>query len=259
MRLHHWLSAVLVVAAASIVAAADPPYVGKWKMNPAKSDFGETTLTYEELPSGEMQATMDGMSYKFRMDGKDYPDAFGNIVAWKSLSPTSWQYTLKVQGKLLTTDTLTLSPDGKTLTVSSKGTKPNGEPIDNTVVMNRVSGGPGLGGKWKTKNLKSSSPSVLEISASGTGGLAFKIVDMGLTCDAKLDGKDYPCTGPTLAEGWTVAFTNTDPRSLAMTVKNKGKLLYKVTYAVSADGKTLTETGMATATNEKTKVVYDRQ
>ena len=44
-----------------------------------------------------------------------------------------------------------------------------------------------------------------------------------------------------------------------MTVKNKGKLLYKVGYTVSADGKTLTETGSATATNEKVTVVYDRQ
>jgi hypothetical protein len=259
MRLRHGLCASFVFAAVAVVAAADPPYVGKWKMNPAKSNFGETTVTYEALPSGEMQATLDGLPYKFRMDGKDYPDPFGNTAAWKALSPTSWETTVKVKGKVFVTDTLTLSADGKGLTVQSKGTKPNGEPIDTTIAMDRVSGGPGLPGKWKTKNLKSASPSVLEIAATGANGLVFKIVDMSLTCDAKLDGKDHPCTGPTLAEGWTVAFTNPDPRSLAMTVKNKEKLLYKVAYTVSADGKTLTETGAATATNEKVTVVYDRQ
>jgi len=82
---------------------------------------------------------------------------------------------------------------------------------------------------------------------------------MGLTCDGKLDGKDYACAGPTLAEGWTVAFASAGPRSLDMTVKNKGKVLYTVGYTVSAGGKTLTESGGATATNEKIKVVYDRQ
>jgi hypothetical protein len=41
--------------------------------------------------------------------------------------------------------------------------------------------------------------------------------------------------------------------------RDKGKFLYKVMYTVSADGKTLTETGTATATKEKVKVVYDRQ
>jgi hypothetical protein len=259
MRLHQRLSFCFAFVVVAAVAAADPPYIGKWKMNPAKSDFGETTITYEQLPSDEMQVTVDGQPFKFKIDEKDYPTPFGNAVAWKSLTPTSWQQTSKLKGKVLTTDTLTLSADGKNLTVNSKGTKPNGEAIDDTIVMERVSGGPGLAGKWKTKNLKSSSPSVLEFASTGPDGLTLKIVDMGLTCESKLDGKDYPCTGPTLAEGWTVAFSNTDPRSLAMTVKRNGKPLYKVQYAVSPDGKTLTETGAATATNEKVKVVYDRQ
>jgi hypothetical protein len=44
-----------------------------------------------------------------------------------------------------------------------------------------------------------------------------------------------------------------------MTVKMNGKVLYKTGYAVSGDGKTLTESGGATATSEKIKVVYDHQ
>lgn len=255
----HVLSLAFVAAAVTALGAADPPYAGKWKMNPAKSDFGETTVTYEQLASGEMQSTAEGQSYKFKPDGKDYPAVFDSTAAWSSLTANSWQTIWKFKGKVLVTDTLTLSPDGKTLTVHSKGTKPNGEPIDTTLVSQRVSGGPGLSGKWKTRNLTSKSPSVLELTASGTDGLTFKIVDMELVCDSKLDGKDYPCTGPTLSAGWTVAMSSAGPRSLDLAVKNNGKLLYKVSYTVSADGKTLTETGSATATSEKVKVVYDRQ
>jgi hypothetical protein len=228
-------------------------------MNPARSDFGELTVAYEQLASGEMQETAAGQSYKFKLDGKDYPDQYGNIAAWKSLGSTSWQRTLKLKDKVLTTDTLRLSGDGKSLTVNSKGTKPNGETIDDTFVFERVSGGPGLAGKWKGTNMKSSSPNLLELAPSGTDGMTFKIVDMGLTCDCKLDEKDYPCTGPTLSEGWTVALATSGLRSLNMTVKQNGKELYKVVYTVSADGKTLTETGTASATSEKIKVVYDRQ
>jgi hypothetical protein len=164
-----------------------------------------------------------------------------------------------LNGTVLTTDTLTLSADGKTLTVNSKGKKPNGEMIDDTVVAARVSGGPGLAGTWKTKNIKSAAPSVLELASSGPDGLVFKIVDMDLTCNGKFDGKDHPCTGPTLAPGWTASFVNAGPRALDMTVKNNGKVLFKLSYSVSADGKTLTENGTATGPNEKTKVVYDRQ
>ena len=44
-----------------------------------------------------------------------------------------------------------------------------------------------------------------------------------------------------------------------MTVKQNGKDLFKVVYTVSPDGQTLTESGTATGTDEKIKVVYDRQ
>ncbi len=233
MRTRHGLVAlfVFVFAAAIAIAATDLPYAGKWKMNPAKSDFGELTITYEQLPSGEMQATVDGQPYKFKIDEQEYPALFGSTAAWKSLGPNSWQTTWRMKGKVLTTDTSTLSADGKTLTVNSKGTKPNGEAIDDTATFERVSGGPGLSGKWKTKNMKSSSPNVLELTPSGA----------------------------TLGPGWTVALAGDGPRAFGMTVKNSGKVMYKMAYSVSADGKTLTETGGSTATNEKIKVIYDRQ
>src|SRR6185295_8625826 len=189
-------SAVFALAAVVTVTAADPPYVGKWKMNPAKSDLGETTVTYEQLPSGEMQATQAGVSYKFKLDGKEYPAMFGSTAAWKTVSATSWETTWKLNGNVLSTDTLTLSDDGKSLTVNSKGKKPNGEMMNDTVVSERVSGGAGLAGKWKTKNLKSAAPSVLELASSGADGVVFKIVDMDLTCNGKFDGKDHPCAGP---------------------------------------------------------------
>lgn len=250
---------VCFLTASAMLAAADLPYAGKWKMNPAKSDFGQSTVTYSQLPSGEMQSTAEGQSYKFKLDGEDYPDPFGNTAAWKSIDANTWETTWKLKGKVLTMDTLKVSTDGQTLTITSKGTKPNGESIDDTVIMQRVSGGPGLAGQWKTRNLKSSSPSVMELAPSGTDGLAYKVIDMNMTCDTKLDGKDYPCVGPTLGPGWTLAWLKAGPHSLEYSVQINGKPMYKGAFAISADGKTLTETGGATGTNEKIKVIYDRQ
>jgi hypothetical protein len=99
----------------------------------------------------------------------------------------------------------------------------------------------------------------LELTPSGTNGLIFKIVDLGLTCDAKLDGKDYTCTGPTVGTGWGVVLANPAARGFEMTVKKDGKALYKSSYSVSADGKTLTESGGAVATGEKYKAIYEKQ
>jgi hypothetical protein len=46
--------------AAVTLAAAELPWVGKWKLNVAKSNYGEWTVTYAEVGAGEMQATADG-------------------------------------------------------------------------------------------------------------------------------------------------------------------------------------------------------
>ena len=47
----------LICALASTALAAELPYAGKWKVNLAKSDFGQTTVTYESLPGGEWKTT----------------------------------------------------------------------------------------------------------------------------------------------------------------------------------------------------------
>jgi hypothetical protein len=246
------------LAAAATLIAADMPYAGKWKMNLAKSDLGGTTITYESLPSGDWQSTENGQPYKFKMDGKDYPDGMGNTAAWKAINATTWQTIWKLNGKVLTTDTLKLGTDGS-LTENTTGTRPSGEALNDTTSFQRVSGGPGLAGKWKTKTVKTGSPAVMELVPYGTDGLSFKEPANGLTCDAKLDGKDYPCAGPTLAQGWSVTMAKAGARSLDLVVKKDGKPFFKISYTVAEDLKSLTETGGATATNERIKIVYDRQ
>lgn len=248
-----------LILAVATLAAADAPYVGKWKLNPAKTDFGSTTITYAQLPASEMQCTVDGQAFKFKMDGKDYPDPFGDTAAWKSVDAHTWQTTWKVNGKVVSSDSVKVSPDDRTLTIESTGTKPNGEKMDDTSTYQRVSGGPGLTGKWKTQKFTSAAPALVEFVPSGSDGLTYKAADVDMTCAAKRDGKDYPCSGPTVGSGWTIAYSNFGPREFDASVKKDGKLLYKYAYSVSADGKTLTTSGGATATDEKITIVYDRQ
>jgi len=251
------LLAVLAVAVS--LTAADLPWVGKWRINAAKSNFGEWTVSYAAAGPGEMQATTDGMTWKFKMDGKDYPDAWGGTVAWKQLDASSWETVNKVKDKVVSTDARRLSADGKTLTVVSKGNRPNGTAFEDQYVWTRVSGGPGLGGKWKSSKVSYSGPSVVDISAYETDGLAVRVEDWGESFSAEFDGKDNPLKGPTVADGFTMAFRRTGPKSLDYVQKQNGKELYKGTWTVSADGKTITIVDAAVGTNEKTTSVFDRQ
>ncbi len=222
----------------------------------AKSDFGQTTITYERLAGGEWQAT-GFVKNKFKIDANDYPDGMGGTISWKAVDANTWETVAKANGKITATDTLKLSADGNTLTDAAKQMKPDGGSMEGTTLYQRVSGGPGLAGKWQTKKV-SGSAGVIEIAQSGTDGLSYKDLDMGMTCDSKLDGKDYSCSGPMIPPGFAIAMKNVPPRSLDITVKKDGRALFEATYTVAADGKSMVETGGSVASTEKIKITFDR-
>lgn len=251
------LRCAALFALATTALAADLPYVGKWKQNVAKSDFGQSTITYESLPGGEWKASAFGITYTFKMDGKDYSDGMGGLVSWKAVDANTWETTAKANGKVVSSDTLKLSADGKNLTDSSKANKPSGGTMDNMATYTRLSGGPGLAGKWKTQKF-SGDAGTIEFVSSAANGLAFKDSDMGMSCDGKLDGKDYPCNGPNIPPGFTVTMKNMPPRSLEINVKKDGKLFFKATYTVDAAGKTMVETGGPVSVNEVFKIAFDK-
>src|ERR1019366_2745516 len=118
------------LAAAAALVAADASYVGKWKMNVAKSDFGDTTITFAPAPSGGMQMAVDGQTYSFKTDGKDYDGMFGSKMSWRMTEAGAWEATNKMGGKVLSTDTYKVTADGKSLSLVSKGTSPAGSPFE---------------------------------------------------------------------------------------------------------------------------------
>jgi len=255
MRLQR--TVLLFAAAIGVTMAADSSFIGKWKLNPEKSQFAGTTTTFEALPSGEMQMTADGQSFKFKIDGKEYPAEFGATQAWKQIDPTTWETAYKM-GTMTSVATTKISADGKTMTVNSKGKKPNGEDEIENATYQRLSGGPGLAGKWKSTKVQTSAE-MWEISANGDDGLTMKIVDYNAVCPIKFDQKDYPCTGPTMPKNFTLSGKKTGPRTIEFTEKMDGKVVFTDIFTVSTDGKTITDDAGAAGSAERVKIVYDKQ
>src|SRR6476659_1013507 len=94
---------LLGLCACGVGLAADPAYSGKWKMNAAKSNFGDTTVTYEQMAGGETKVTMDGQSYTFKTDGKDNMTPWGMTIAVKAVDAKTWDITEKTNGKVTAT------------------------------------------------------------------------------------------------------------------------------------------------------------
>jgi hypothetical protein len=103
-------------------AAADLPYVGRWKLNMTKSDVGNISVVFEQAPS-----TTGAFVPKatFRFDGQDYPAEFGMTVAWSQLDGRTWTMTTKRDGRTGPPATVTLSADDQTLTIAMAGARPS--------------------------------------------------------------------------------------------------------------------------------------
>src|ERR1700688_4001332 len=108
-----WL--FLPLAAVS-TAAAQNPFVGTWKLNQEKSQLAGDTLKFGPAEGEAIELKAGGVTYSFRVDGKNYAMPSGNIAIWRQTSPGSWttEYR-KTDGKLLSSDNWKLSTDDKTL------------------------------------------------------------------------------------------------------------------------------------------------
>ena len=192
-------------------------------------------------------------SYKFKMDGKGYPDAYGATVTWKQINDHEWDAAYVMDGKKFTTEHYALSTDGKTLTSRSTIQTDHG-PSDQSITMRRADQGTGLLGRWNGQ--LQLTPFVLEITPRPNDGLLFRIGGV-METQAKFDGKPYPVSGPLAQKGSTSSFTRIDGRSFK-TRQIDPSVTLDATVTVSADGKTLTEIGKMTSGTTR-KWVFERQ
>jgi hypothetical protein len=154
---------VLLVLTLTLSAQGKDVLEGTWKQNTAKSTCTAmagatcapapqvaTTRKYEDLGGGWLYVSNDGVGGNgmpngnrivARRDGKDYPIAARAQTAYvmiaftvKSTRPYSADYVTKLDGKVTSNATETLSADGKTLTITIKNLNPQtGQPATNVV------------------------------------------------------------------------------------------------------------------------------
>jgi hypothetical protein len=111
--------------------------------------------------------------------------------------------------------------------------------------------------RWEEINNVSGVSALVEFNAFGGDGFTYREIDSGTRCDARLDGKDYPCAGPTLPAGFTVALTNA-AGGLEITMKRDSTIYRKETFKVAPDRKSMTSTSFTPDGEKAFTAVYDR-
>src|SRR5271168_948167 len=96
------LVCALTVFGALPALAADNPWVGTWKLDPAKSHFTGDTFTYSKATNGRIHFS-DGSTetYDFGLDGKEYPTPLGRTTIWTAAGDNAWDSVTKFNGAVL--------------------------------------------------------------------------------------------------------------------------------------------------------------
>jgi hypothetical protein len=149
--------AIALFVFSTVAWAQQNPFIGTWKLNVAKSNFGTVSPPKSQTRKVEAQGngakyTFEGVaadggkiaySYSTNYDGKDMPitgvgQANGaDTIAITRVNSNTTTSTLKKAGKVVGTTTTTVSKDGKTTTLDSKGVDASGKPRNVVSVYNK--------------------------------------------------------------------------------------------------------------------------
>lgn len=255
---------LIVTLAIATVAVAQDPFVGTWKLNPAKGHYTGSVFSYTETTPGHFVFKAGSASYEFNMDGKDYPMIVPNASnSWQPTGPNRWHQVQKLDGKITGQTDTVISEDGKTMTDTGNGVSEDGTIAQGTTTYQRVSGGPGLAGTWKITNAKFEGDFPLVISQPSTGLMSLEYVHDKFTQTGPTDGHTpwkLISPHPDADKHFALTMLRSGPRSLSYSSLLDGKETGRGEMTVSEDGKILTDTSWDLKTPEqKTISVYEKQ
>jgi hypothetical protein len=147
---------IFLVSLPQLEAQSKAPWLGTWRLNPAKSTssqdrYKRVTSKIEPWQDGlkityDMVGTRGGvthMEWTGKFDGKDYPVQGVDYVLTNAYTPIddhSYQIVIKVDGATAATARVVISPDEKSLTTVTTEKNARGETITTTTVYDKVTG-----------------------------------------------------------------------------------------------------------------------
>lgn len=231
-----------VVLLAPVILLAQSPFDGTWMTKLDTAQFPTKPQTFT-LNKGMYECITCVPKVAVKADGSDQKvtgHPYYDTLAARVVDASSVEIIQKKDGKIMYTETDTVSPDGSTL--SSKFTdQTEAKPVDGDVTMTRVSKGPtgshAVSGSWRMAKANNISSNGLTVTYQGTAN-GLKMSDPnGESYDATFDGKFVPVNGdPAHA---TVALKRINANTIEETDQVDGKITGVSRMTLAPDGKSI--------------------
>src|SRR5579883_1714332 len=148
------LARIILGLLLALAADSQAPWMGIWKLNPAKS---QTTPNRYKRVITKIEPWQDGVKVEYDMigvrggvnplewtgkfDGKDYPVEGADYImtnAYTIIDDHHYQIVVKVEGGLAATAHVEVSQDGKMLTTVTTEKNGQGQTVSTTAVYERL-------------------------------------------------------------------------------------------------------------------------
>jgi hypothetical protein len=246
----------LALATTSLWTVNDP-FVGKWKVNPARSRIIDRMQIDAAGPNTYAFRFEGSPAETVITDGNDQPSASGTTLAVTITDARHWKVVRKQAGQVIITANWTLSQDGATLRDSFNGAPPFGSGSTETYTYRRTSGTAGVTGAWESTDPKAPALEI-EIRPNGTRALSF-ITPVAAAQAVKtviFDGQDHQAGA---ARELTASGHRTSVRTLDVTDKAQGQIVDTRLYKLSVDGKSLTLTIHVVGQKAPNVLLFERE
>jgi len=239
--------------------AANDPFVGKWKVNPAKSKLNDEMKVEAAGANKYILTFAPGAVDTVVADGSDQPALQGTTLSVTAKGPDNWVVIRKMKGRTLLTGYWTLSADGKTLNDDYTEFAPDGKKTNIPYVYERTAGSSGFTGTWDSDSEKVKPGIELQIEPYEGDGLSFDSRGADMVEKIKFNGNDYPAVDPDASPGSASSGRRVNERSVDITEKLKGEITGTRRIELSRDLKTLTMSLHLVGQNRPQSIlVFDR-
>src|SRR5580704_8545411 len=166
---------LLLVAclAAGALSASNDPFLGEWKLNPAKSKLIDV-MKVESVAGNKYAFDFGaGSAETIAADGTDQPGIAGTTLSVTIEGQDSWKVVRKKDGRILLTAFWKLSKEGNTLKDDYTEFGPDGTSSNVKYVYQRTAGTSGFAGTWEASTDAANMAMVLKVQAYEGDGLSF--------------------------------------------------------------------------------------